>query len=82
MSFCGVSPVRSQRSHLAGFIVPTHPTLISKPQAGPEWFHEFKHDGYRLLALKQADRVILCSRHGGNPDRRGGALPSVDPAMV
>jgi hypothetical protein len=58
------SPVRSRRSPPADFIVPAQPTLAAKPPAGPEWVHEVKHDGYRLIALKQADRVVLWSRNG------------------
>ena len=38
--------------------------LVSKPRPGPEWIHEVKHDGYRLLAHKDADRVTLWSRYG------------------
>ena len=38
--------------------------LVAKPRPGPEWIHEVKHDGYRLLASKAADRVTLWSRIG------------------
>jgi bifunctional non-homologous end joining protein LigD len=38
--------------------------LVTKPRPGPEWIHEIKHDGYRLLASKAADRVTLWSRYG------------------
>jgi bifunctional non-homologous end joining protein LigD len=34
------------------------------PRSGPEWAHEVKHDGYRLLAFKDAGRVTLWSRYG------------------
>ena len=38
--------------------------LVAKPRPGPEWIHEVKYDGYRLLASKAADRVTLWSRYG------------------
>ena len=38
--------------------------LIERPPAGPDWAHEVKHDGYRLLARKEGERVTLWSRHG------------------
>ena len=34
------------------------------PPAGPDWIHEVKHDGYRLLARKDAGRVVLWTPHG------------------
>ena len=48
----------------AGFIQPCQPTLVANPPAGPGWLHEMKHDGYRLIARKDADRVTLWSRYG------------------
>jgi bifunctional non-homologous end joining protein LigD len=33
-------------------------------RAGPQWIHEIKHDGYRLIARKQDDRVRLFTRRG------------------
>jgi bifunctional non-homologous end joining protein LigD len=59
-----ITPARSRRSPPAGFIQPCRPTLVAHPPAGPGWLHELKHDGYRLLASKAADRVTLWSRYG------------------
>jgi bifunctional non-homologous end joining protein LigD len=47
-----------------GFVEPCIPTLVSKPPEGPQWIHEIKHDGYRLIARKRGDRVRLFSRRG------------------
>jgi bifunctional non-homologous end joining protein LigD len=43
-------------------IEPCIPTRASKPPVGPQWIHEIKHDGYRLIARKRADRVRLFTR--------------------
>ena len=83
-----IPPARSRRSPPAGFIQPCQPTLVAHPPAGPGWLHEMKHDGYRLLASKEADRVRLWSRYGTDfTDRLRGiadavrALP-VDHALI
>ena len=57
---------RSRRTPPAGFIQPCQPTLVAYPPAGPGWLHEMKHDGYRLIARKDADRVTLWSRYGAD----------------
>jgi bifunctional non-homologous end joining protein LigD len=38
--------------------------LVAHPPAGPDWLHEVKHDGYRILARKQGERVTLWTRRG------------------
>jgi hypothetical protein len=52
------------RALSAGFAPPS-----SAPQApsGDEWLHEIKHDGFRVIALKDANRVRLYSRPGNDP---------------
>jgi bifunctional non-homologous end joining protein LigD len=72
------TPPRSRRRPPADFILPAQPTLVAKPPSGPEWTHEIKHDGYRLLARKAADRVVLWTRHGTDFTAR---LPSIAEAV-
>ncbi|HEX8663572.1 MAG TPA: DNA ligase [Beijerinckiaceae bacterium] len=47
-----------------GFILPCQPTLAAVVPTGPQWIHELKHDGYRIVALKDGPSVRLWSRHG------------------
>ena len=47
-----------------GFIVPAQPVLASRPPSGPDWVHEIKHDGYRLMVWRDGERVRLFTRRG------------------
>jgi len=47
-----------------GFAEPCIPTRVHKPPAGPQWIHEIKHDGYRLIVCRRGDRVRLFTRRG------------------
>jgi ATP-dependent DNA ligase len=46
----------------AGFVVPAQPVEREKPPTGPEWVHEIKHDGYRMIVLKEGENVRFYSR--------------------
>jgi ATP-dependent DNA ligase len=46
----------------AGFVVPAQPVEANQPPAGPDWVHEIKHDGYRLIVRHDGERVRLYSR--------------------
>ena len=60
-----LSVARSRHLPLpAGFIEPCRPTLVASPPAGSGWLHEMKHDGFRILARKQGERVDVWSRRG------------------
>ena len=58
------APSLWRRSAPPGFIRPCEPTLVNRPPAGPGWLHEIKHDGFRVLAWKQGERVTVWSRRG------------------
>ncbi|MEZ2143212.1 DNA ligase [Bradyrhizobium sp. DN5] len=38
--------------------------------SGPDWLHEVKHDGYRILVIREDQRVRLLSRNGTDWTRR------------
>jgi ATP-dependent DNA ligase len=42
-----------------GFIEPCIPTRANKVPVGPQWIHEIKHDGYRLIVCRRDGRVRL-----------------------
>jgi bifunctional non-homologous end joining protein LigD len=43
---------------------PCIPTRGTKVPAGPDWLHEIKHDGYRLIVQREGKRVRLLTRRG------------------
>src|SRR5262245_41347460 len=54
------------RSLPAGFIAPCLPMAAPRPPSGPLWIHEVKHDGFRIVARKDGERVRLYSRPGND----------------
>jgi ATP-dependent DNA ligase len=50
----------------AGFVAPCLPTAASQPPSGAAWLHEIKHDGFRVIARKNGERVRLYSRPGND----------------
>ena len=65
-----LSPVACQccqeRRRVQGAIPfqPCLPRRANSPPAGHGWVHEIKHDGFRILARRQGDRVRLFTRNG------------------
>jgi ATP-dependent DNA ligase len=47
-------------------IQPCLPKPAKEPPAGPDWIHEIKHDGFRILARRNATGVWLYTRNGSN----------------
>jgi len=54
-------PPPSPRS---GFIEPCLPSSAERPPSGPDWIHEIKHDGYRLMARRDSVGIRLLTRNG------------------
>jgi ATP-dependent DNA ligase len=52
------SPLKS------GFVAPCLPRPTIEPPAGPDWIHEIKHDGFRILAWRDTRGVRLFTRNG------------------
>jgi ATP-dependent DNA ligase len=49
-----------------GFVPPCLPTKAPQPPSGDTWVHEIKHDGFRVIARKDGERVRLYSRPGND----------------
>jgi bifunctional non-homologous end joining protein LigD len=56
----------SLRILASGFVPPCLPTKADTPPSGGLWLHEIKHDGFRIIARKDGDRVRLYSRPGND----------------
>ena len=48
----------------SNFIEPCLPRPADKPPAGRDWIHEIKHDGFRIMARRDAAGVRLLTRNG------------------
>src|SRR5262245_62392911 len=54
----------------AGFVPPCLPTKAQEPPSGEAWLHEIKHDGFRVIARKDGNLVLLYSRPGNDLTHR------------
>jgi len=43
---------------------PCIPTRGTTVPIGPDWIHEIKHDGYRMIVQREGKRVRLFTRNG------------------
>jgi bifunctional non-homologous end joining protein LigD len=68
-----VYSMRTRRAR-SGLIEPCQPTSCARPPEGPEWLHEIKHDGYRIMACRDADRIRLMTCNGHDWSARYPAI--------
>jgi ATP-dependent DNA ligase len=66
--------------HPTGFVAPCLPSKAALPPSGPEWLHEIKHDGYRLMVRRDGSRVRYFTRNGYDWADRFSAI--VDAALT
>jgi bifunctional non-homologous end joining protein LigD len=57
---------------------PCIPTKGTKAPDRPEWLHEIKHDGYRLIVQREGKRVRLFTRNGHD---RSDRYPLINAAL-
>ena len=62
--------LRECKSRLVGFIEPCLPSAAKVPPRGPNWIHEIKHDGFRIMARRDGAGVRLITRNGNDFTRR------------
>lgn len=53
------------RRPTAGFM----PSPAKAPPTGEDWLHEIKHDGFRILALRNAKALWAASWSWAEPDK-------------
>jgi ATP-dependent DNA ligase len=66
------------RSRRTGFVEPCLPSPAKAPPSGPGWIHEIKHDGFRIIARRDAGGVRLVTRNGNDFSTR---FPNVAAAV-
>jgi bifunctional non-homologous end joining protein LigD len=62
--------LRERNRRLVGFIEPCLPSPAKAPPSGPGWIHEIKHDGFRIMARRDAAGVRLITRNGNDFTKR------------
>jgi bifunctional non-homologous end joining protein LigD len=58
---------------------PCLPTRAPSTPSGPDGLHEIKHDGFRMIAWRDGERVRVISRHGRD---WGDRFPAVEALAV
>ena len=72
-SISGATPAALPR-----FVAPELSTLATTPPSGPDWAHEIKFDGYRILARVEQGEATLSSRNDNDWTLR---MPTLAEAM-
>jgi len=44
--------LRMRSRSAVGFVEPCLPSPAEQPPVGPNWIHEIKHDGFRIMARR------------------------------
>jgi bifunctional non-homologous end joining protein LigD len=57
-----------------GFIIPAQPITAARLRSGPDWVHEIKHDGYRIIVRRDGPTVRLYSRNAHDWSARLSAI--------
>jgi bifunctional non-homologous end joining protein LigD len=55
---------KTKSAALPQFVPPQLATLVDRPPEGPEWLHEIKLDGYRMLARLTGGKMRFLTRTG------------------
>jgi bifunctional non-homologous end joining protein LigD len=58
--------LRVRKRPALGFVKPCLPSSAKTPPSGAGWVHEIKHDGFRIMARRDANGVRLISRNGND----------------
>ena len=45
--------LRNSSARPSGFVEPCRPSKATRPPSGPQWVHEIKHDGFRLMVRRE-----------------------------
>jgi hypothetical protein len=61
---CVMLPIGSRLK--SSFVPPCLPSRSAAAPSGPDWIHEIKHDGFRIMARRDARRIRLFSRNDYN----------------
>lgn len=70
---------RASAARSTVFFPPQLATLVDRVPEGPEWIHELKLDGYRILTHKHGDAITMRTRNGLDWTDR---FPSLAPELA